>query len=214
MQQINFLHGLRKPTTKVPLWVLGSMMIAVLFVLAIMTVTMLINLYSTYSNLNTTKKHYETIDQAYVKLATQYPLLVNQVPLIQQFNALENRYKAKLAELEALKHYIVRPGFSTYMLSLAKVTPDSLWLNQINIDHGQSKFTLSGYALNPDSVPALMEKLQHINAFEPVLFSSFSVNAVKNKSYVGFSISTHDLAISADDNNASQIKQVNTAATE
>jgi hypothetical protein len=197
-QSVDFLKLLPKSTNRVPLLFMVIGMTLTLVILLIISIVTYINYHTHYSELTNTQRQLEKTQLQYNEVVKKYPLLANDTPLLERVNHLSQQYHTKLAQFEKLTHLLIRPGFSRYMLSLAQVTPNTLWLDEIQIDHSTSNIMLSGYATRPDSVSYMMSHLSTTEAFNNIVFHSFFVRAIKNHSYVSFSVATNTINPSRD----------------
>ena len=192
-QSVNFLKVLPKKNIRLsPLMMCWVILGMIVFLTIISLITGIYQL-KVDRTLVTTQSLLENVQQAYDKLARTYPLLASDVPLVNQVSSLAEQVNEKKNELESLEHLIVRRGFSEYMLGLAQVAPETLWLNQIEINNGTSSIILRGYTLNPDTVSQLMSQLSTTTAFKKATFDVFFVKTIKNQSYLKFAIATRDL---------------------
>lgn len=192
-QSINFLKALPKSTQRLSASMMGLIVLIILVILVIISVILGLINFQTYKSLKMAQKNLMFAQQDYHKLAKAYPLLVSDIPFVNRVKELEGKLQAKKAELNSLEHLIVRRGFSEYMFDLAQTTPNTLWLNQIQINHDSASITLNGYAIRADSVSELMSRLLTTNSFKNVIFNLFFVKTIKNHPYVKFSIATNDL---------------------
>ncbi|WP_454782892.1 PilN domain-containing protein [Legionella sp. WA2022007384] len=192
-QSINFLKGLPKSTSRLTASLMGWIVLITLVTLAIISIVLALINFQTYKSFRRTQKSLMHAQAEYNKLAKTYPLLVSDIPFVARVKTLEKKLQAKKIELNSLEHLVVRRGFSEYMFDLAQTTSNTLWLNQIQIDHDANSITLNGYAIRPDSVSELMSQLLTTNSFKNVIFNLFFVKTIKNHPYLKFSIATHAL---------------------
>lgn len=192
-QSVNFLNVLPKSTNRIPPWLMALAVLVTLIILATASLFTYLSYARVKASLRLEEQAFNNVNTQYNNLLHKYPLLAQETPLINEVHKLEQQYNSKLLEFNALKHLVVRPGFSGYMLNLAQIVPNTLWLNRLQINHSLAQVILNGYAMRPDSVSELMRRLVTTPSFSNVLFSSFFVRAVKNHSYVRFSISSHEI---------------------
>lgn len=193
MQQINFLKALPKSTSRLSPFIMGLVLLSTLVVLMLISVIVGLNHHQAYKSLDEAQKNLIIAQQAYNKIAKDYPLLASDIPFVTRVKDLEDKFQAKKAELDSLRHLINRRGFSEYLRDLAQKTPDTLWLNQIQINHDSSSITLNGYSTRPDALPEFMNNLLDTDAFKQETFNLFFVKTIKNHPYLKFSIATKDL---------------------
>ncbi|QMT61227.1 PilN domain-containing protein [Legionella sp. PC997] len=192
-QSINFLKGLPKSTSRLPAALMGLIVLITLVILAIISMVLELNNFQTYKTLRMTQGNLMQAQEDFNKLAKSYPLLVSDIPFVKRVKILEKKMQAKKIELDSLQHLVMRRGFSEYLFDLAQTTSNTLWLNQIQINHDTNSITLNGYAIRPDSVSELMSQLLTTNSFKNVIFNLFFVKTIKNHPYLKFSIATHAL---------------------
>ncbi|PWY55355.1 hypothetical protein DGG96_12035 [Legionella qingyii] len=192
-QSINFLKGLPKSSSRLPASLMGLIVLITLVSLAIISVVLELINFQAYKSLRMAQKSLLYAQEDYKKMTKDYPLLVSDIPFVTRVKNLEKKLQAKKVELNSLEHLVVRRGFSEYMFDLAQTTSNTLWLNQIQIDHDSNNITLNGYAIHPDSVSELMSQLSTTNSFKNVIFKLFFVKTIKNHPYLKFSIATYAL---------------------
>jgi hypothetical protein len=197
-QSVNFLKVLPKSINRIPLWLMAVMIVVPLLCLLFLFISAYISYTRVYANLNQQEERLKSAQITYNNLIHKYPLLVTNTPLLNQVSDLELEYNAKFEKFHSLKHLIVRPGFSKYLLNLGQVTPNTIWLDGIHINHNASLVTLKGYAIHPDSISELMSNLSTTVAFREVIFNSFLVKSIKDHAYARFSISTSEVIPEAD----------------
>lgn len=198
-QSVNFLKTLPKSTSRLSPFIMGLVILGTLVVLALISMIAGLNHYQAYKSLDEAHKNLIIAQQAYDKIAKDYPLLASDIPFVNRVKDLEDKFQAKKAELDSLQHLINRRGFSEYLRDLAQKTPNTLWLNQIQINHDSGSVTLNGYSTRPDAVPEFMSSLLDTDAFKQEAFNLFFVKTIKNHPYLKFSIATKDLG-SAEEN--------------
>ncbi|AUH71958.2 PilN domain-containing protein [Legionella sainthelensi] len=192
-QSINFLKDIPKSTSRLPASLIGLAVLIILAILVILSVILELVNFQVYKSLKMAQKNLIFAKQDYNKLAKDYPLLVSDIPFVTRVKNLEKTLQSKKIEFNSLEHLIVRRGFSKYMYDLAQITPNTLWLNQIQINHDSNSITLNGYAIRPDSVSELMRRLLTTSSFKNILFDLFFVKTIKDHPYLKFSIATNDL---------------------
>ena len=192
-QSINFLKVLPKNSSRLSVLHMGWILIGSFCFLLIISITYGVQQYNAHRALSAANTALLQAQQVYDTLAKAYPLLASDAPLVNQVKALEQQVHVKQEEYNLLEHLTVRHGFSDYMSGLAQTVPASLWFNQILINEETGSVTLLGYAVHPDDVSLLMSRLIHAPAYTETIFNLFYVKAVKNHSYVKFSIATDDL---------------------
>lgn len=192
-QSINFLNALPKKTSLISAFLIGVVALAVFGVLVVFSLITSYKQHMAHQTIKTTQYSLEIEKKAYDKIAEDYPLLASETPLVNKVKELIDKYQAKKAEAESLKHSTIRLGFSQYMLGLAQNTPGTLWLNKIQINQDSASITLTGYSMSPDAVSELMSRLATNLAFSQVVFKLFFLKTIKNHPYVKFSIATTDL---------------------
>ncbi|KTD05591.1 PilN domain-containing protein [Fluoribacter gormanii] len=192
-QSINFLKGLPKSTSRLPASLMGLIVLITLVFLVIISVVLELVNFQAYKSLRMAQKNLLYAQEDYKRLTKDYPLLVSDIPFVIRVKNLEKKLQAKKVELNSLEHLVVRRGFSEYMFDLAQTTSNTLWLNQIQINHDSNSITLNGYAIRPDSVSELMSQLLTTNSFKNVIFNLFFVKTIKNHPYLKFSIATNAL---------------------
>ncbi|MBL7480966.1 PilN domain-containing protein [Legionella bononiensis] len=193
IQSINFLRDLPKDSSRLSVTKMVWIVIGVTVFLFIISVFKGVHIYNARSNLNELQQTLVNESQTYTELVKKYPLLSNNISLSNQIQALRNQVEERSADYAALEHLIVRPGFSGFMYALAQTVPASLWFNQISINLDSDSITLGGYAVRPDDVSVLMNRLMKTAAFKKIVFNLFYVKAITNRPYVKFSIATDDL---------------------
>ena len=196
MQNINFLRNLPQANSQLTVammnWILGGSCV-VLLAISIFFSVQYFEVKSTFSE-NTA--NLSAIENEYNAIIKEYPLLAIDVPVSKQVEDLETKFNIQKEKVESIKQLTVRKGFSKYMFALAEASPNTLWLNQVMVNLDIKSFTVNGYAVNPDSVSTLMTQLQRTNAYKGITFNLFFVKALKNSSYVQFSIATNELGSS------------------
>lgn len=80
-------------------------------------------------------------------------------------------------------------GFSRYLEGLARQTLKGVWLNRIDVDLTGPAIDLEGNALQPELVPALLQKLASEKVFSGLNFNSLLLNRPENGgSYIEFAL--------------------------
>jgi Tfp pilus assembly protein PilN len=192
-QSINFLKTLPQSTDRLSASRIGLAVLSTAIILVIFSVVLGLINSQVYKSLKLAQMDLMRTQHDYEKLAKAYPMLVSDIPFVTRVKNLEKKLQAKKEELNDLEHLIVRRGFSEYMFDLAQTTPNTVWLNQIQINHDSAGITLNGYAIRPDSISELMSRLLTTNSFKKVIFDLFFVKTIKNHQYLKFSIATNDL---------------------
>ncbi len=198
MQRLNFLNILPRPTNRLPAWMMGLILIAVFTLLVISSLVIGIKQYRDSRVLNQVKESLLVSQQAYNKIAEAYPLLAGDTPIAHRVKELEERYQVNAAAFESFERLIVRHGFSKFMSGLAQTTPNTLWLNQIQINNDSSAITLSGYTMRPDALTVFMNALLTAKPFNKVTFNAFVIKRVKEHSYMKFLIATENSGLGDD----------------
>jgi Tfp pilus assembly protein PilN len=193
MQQINFLKTLAKTSRQISASLIVWIVLTAFAILLLISFIVGVFEFQVDQLLEVSKKTLITSQNEYEKISKAYPLLATDIPLADQVHKLERAYKAKKDELDSLEYLIIRRGFSEYMLDLAEITPNTLWLNEIHINHQSDNITLSGYSTHPDAVSDFMSRLLSTSAYKNVIFNLFFVKSIKNHPYVKFSIATKEL---------------------
>lgn len=192
-QTINFLKALPKSSQRLSALLMGLIVLSAFILLFLISTMVGIKQHNTKLTLNRANTDLSQVQHTYDQLAKTYPLLVSDTPLVNQVKALEQQVQARQEEYDSLEHLTVRRGFAEYMLALAQTVPASLWFNHIQINQDKGSVTLDGYAVRPDDVSVLMSRLMKTPAYAKVIFDLFFVKAIKNHSYVKFSIATDTL---------------------
>ncbi len=192
-QSVNFLKALPKSTSRLPPFIMGLVLLATVAVLTLISMITGLSHYQAYKSLDEAHKSLVIAQQAYNKIAKDYPLLASDIPFVNRVKDLEDKFQAQKTKLDSLQHLINRRGFSEYLRDLAQKTPNTLWLNQIQINHDSGSVTLNGYSTSPDAIPEFMSNLLEADAFKQEAFNLFFVKTIKNHPYLKFSIATKDL---------------------
>lgn len=69
-----------------------------------------------------------------------------------------------------------RPAFSGYLEGLARSTVDTLWLDRVELADGGRRLRLGGHALEPETVPALLDRLAQRPAFRGHSFRTLRID--------------------------------------
>lgn len=207
-QSINLLKALPKKNIRLSASIIGWATLLTLVILVIITVSLFQINAKEDKTLAEVEKELQMVQQEYDKLVKKYPLLVSDLPLEKQIKDLEENLQAKKDELNFLEHIVFRRGFSQYMYDLAQVTPNTLWLSDININHESKSINLNGYVMNHHTVAEFMHKLVTTPSFKDDDFNLFFVKTVKNHSYLKFSIATKELELEKEEN-LEQMEQSN-----
>lgn len=187
-QQIDFIKSSSKKPVEFPArWI-------TIAVIGFLVFCMLISLYMAVSTIQdneivkqelTENIRAATLVQQAVKT---YPLLASEQSLQDQIVALKQELETKKNEYETLTRTTLRYGFSNYLLKLANLVPEGLWLTDIRLNQETGKATLGGYMIAPVSLPTFLEGLQQDKTFEKFKFHLFYVKQVKNQAYTEFKL--------------------------
>lgn len=199
-QNINFLKSLQLKKS----WFSFERMVFILG--GILAIFFLISLYLGVSqwrasrSLKLSEYQLDTVQKQYQSLVEKYPLLAGDKPLIEQLTAFEEKLREQRQAFQNLTHATFRQGFSTFMLTLSKDMPPSMWLTHIDIDQDNGDIRLKGATLSAERISDLIAALGRSKAFSQVVFNLFYVKKIPNKAYLSFAIANHDLAQPTDEN--------------
>lgn len=199
MQQINFLKSLPKDNKQLPaLWILW-IVLGVFLLLVLISILIGVNQHHLQQKLILVEQQLQLSKKEYNNIIKGYPLLASDMPLIDQVKNLEQAYQTKKEEFDTLERLFVRKGFAPYLYGLAEQTPNSLWLNEIHIDHSAKNINFRGFAQRPDAVSDLIGRILTLPTFKATTFNLFYVKTIKNRPYVKFSIATKDLGVEVEE---------------
>lgn len=101
----------------------------------------------------------------------------------QELKIAEAEAVAQREIINALKSGVIgnTRGYSEYMRAFAKQSLGGLWLTGFNIDGDATTMTLSGAALNPELVPAYIQRLNHEKIMRGKTFASLQMQLPKTE---------------------------------
>lgn len=104
--------------------------------------------------------------------------------LIRHNDRLQNQIEAREQLLSLLDSAVIEdfPGFSPYLVGLARQVPTNLWLSRILVAENGAQLELEGFSQEADSVPEYLKVLQSEPVFVGMSFSVFDVYRDKEES--------------------------------
>lgn len=127
------------------------------------------------------------------RLQAQYP---NQQPdtlLNQELAKTQSFYQnlSQIMELLADNQSDQTRGFSRYLEALAEQADSKVWLTGISINTEDNSITLEGSSFKSEQIPALLQRLQHTNAFKGRHFARLVIQqSAKKPEQIDFSVSS------------------------
>ena len=187
-QDINFLEGLSKAPLQLPTtWIMG-LLLAMVGLLMLISLGMGITQIKDAWQLKQAHNQYMETLKVFKKMAKSQPLLASDTPLDEQVAYLNATLDTKKIAYATLTRSALQDGFSNYLVALAEVVPEGLWLNEMNINLVTRQVTLGGYMLQPVNVSLLLKALQQKAPFSSTTFDLFYIKALPEQSYVAFKI--------------------------
>ena len=192
-QQINFLKSVPKAPLQFPAKWITLATVAALGVLTLVSFSMALNTVDNYLLVKQIHAENIRVTTTFQQAAKAYPLLAGDIPLVDQIGTLVKELQEKKDNYATLTHTALRTGFSNYLLTLAKIVPEGLWLSEIVLNQETKNGSLSGYMVNPVAVSQLLEALQHSPPFASITFHLFYVKQVPGQSYSEFQLANVSL---------------------
>lgn len=191
-QSINFIKDKPQNAQQLPAkWIIlaGVTLLALLTTITIFMTIRLVNDNLTVNRIRTENSQVTTVFQ---QAAKKYPLLASEMPLAIQISVLEKQLQDKKSHFEAITGSTLRYGFSHYLETLAKITPQGLWLSKMSINQETRRATISGYMIKPVDVSVLLQALQDSKAFSGTQFNVFYINNISGKAYTEFRLTNEE----------------------
>lgn len=130
--------------------------------------------------------------------ATEITALQTKLPTPQTNNALDRQLQQTQIVYQSLSKIIEMltddqsdkaQGFSRYLSALADQADNKVWLSKIAIDSASNQLLLEGSSYQAELIPALLQRLQHTEAFQGRHFSKLQIQQNKDHpEQVDFSI--------------------------
>lgn len=192
-QKIDFLKSTPTPSSQLPAkWITISIMVLLTL---LMLISLRMSLKQVADNEEVNRIHAQNLQVTarFQNEATKHPLLAGDTSLTLQIGMLEKELIEKKNEYAKISQAHLRYGFSNYLLSLAKVAPQGVWLTQIIIDQDKKRASLSGYVMESVDVSLLLQALQNSPAFAETFFNVFYLQDMPDKPYSSFNITNKSL---------------------
>lgn len=188
-QEIEFIKSFPKTTVQLPSqWIFIATITAFVLFISI-SIIMLMYQMNQYMALRGLISRHAVVFAESKKLSAQYPLLANSSSLINNLPIMEATLNEKQAYYASLSRTALRRGFSEYLLALASLVPDGLWLQKIIINQEAENFLLAGYMIEPVKISLLIQSMQKAPVFTNISFDLLNIKEVPKKIYTEFTVS-------------------------
>lgn len=126
-------------------------------------------------------KRYATEQARLVSVTNEFSLQRSGQLLQDELKQLEAQAKAQEAVLAMLKSGAIgnTEGYSEYMRAFARETINGLWLTGFNITGDGTQMSMSGAVVNPQLVPAYIQRLGKEKAMRGKTFSTLQMQQPK-----------------------------------
>lgn len=202
IQQINLYQDLDRPDSH---WRNNP------YALALLACVVGLIVISTISWLSLTQQQNrrQQLQQQLQSASTEVLALQAKLPTPQSNVALDQQLRQTQSVFQSLNHIIETLnddssdkalGFSRYLRALSDQSDNSVWLGRIAIDAADNQLTLEGSSYQPESIPALLQRLQQTDAFKGRHFAKLQISQNKDApEQVDFSISSGQAAEDKDE---------------
>lgn len=168
-------------------------MLASILVMLIMTATTWLSLTHQKNRRLELQQQLQTASQEVMALQAKLPTPQSNVALDQQLHQTQSIFQSLNHIIETLNDDSSDKalGFSRYFLALSGQSDNHVWLSNIAIDAANNRLTLEGSSYRPESIPALLQRLQQTEAFKGRHFAKLQISQNKDTpELVDFSISS------------------------
>lgn len=188
-QEIEFIKSLPKTSIQLPSqWMLMITIATFVCFISISIIMLIYQMHQYIALRSLLSKHTVALTES-KKLSAQYPLLAISSSLINNLPIIEATLKEKQNYYISLSRTALRRGFSEYLLALADLVPNGLWLQKMIINQEEENFLLTGYMTDPVKISLLIQSMQNSQIFTKINFDLLDIKAVPKKTYTEFTVS-------------------------